>query len=459
MNPSEAKELNESFEQGRHADEGQLKRSLKLRHVVFIGLAYMSPLAVFDTFGIISDITNGHVPAAYILIIIAILFTAYSYGKMVKVYPFAGSVYTYTRKTMNAHLGFLVGWSAMLDYLFLPMINALLASIYLSSAFPSVPSWIWIVLTIAITTALNLFGVKLAVIFNYLLVILQILVSVIFVILTIRMIMYGESAGSFSVNPFYSEQLSFPAVFAGASILALSFLGFDAVTTLAEETIEPKKNIPRAIFIIALCAGAFFVTVTYFMQSLFPDVSVFKDIEGASPEIALYIGGTLFHSIFISGYVVAVLACGITQQMSASRLLYGMGRDGVLPKKIFGYVHPRTGIPVFNIIFVGILASSAVFLNLMEAASLINFGAFVAFTFVNLSVIVYFFRRQKSRSAKAIASSIIIPSAGLAFNVYLWFSLETSAMILGLVWAAIGFIYILYLTKFFKVRPPELNND
>ena len=303
---------------------------------------------------------------------------------------------------MNAHLGFLVGWSAMLDYLFLPMINALLASIYLSSAFPDVPSWIWIFLTIAITTALNLLGVKLAVIFNYLLVILQVLVTIIFVILTIRMVLYGGTGNTFSLNPFYTEQMSFSAVFAGASILALYFLGFDAVTTLAEETIEPKKNIPRAIFIIALSAGAFFVTVTYFMQSLFPDVSVFGDIEGASPEIARYIGGNLFHSIFISGYVVAVLACGITQ--------------------------------------------------------LINFGAFVAFTFVNLSVIVYFFRREKNRSVKSFITSIIIPGAGLAFNVYLWFNLEKSAMILGAIWAAVGFVYFLYLTKFFKVSPPELSD-
>lgn len=437
--------------------EGQLQRSLKLRHVVFIGLAYMSPLAVFDTFGIISDVTGGHVPAAYILVIIALLFTAFSYGKMVKAYPFAGSVYTYTRKTMNSHLGFIVGWAAMLDYLLLPMINALLAAIYLGAAFPSVPSWIWIFLTILTTTLLNIVGVKLAVLLNYLLVIIQILVTTIFVILTIRTIIYGGD--TFTFNPFYTEEISFSAVFAGSAILALSFLGFDAVSNLAEEAVEPKKTIPRAIYIIILCAGAFFLTVTYFMQSLFPDVSHFNDLEGASPEIAYYIGGTLFQSIFISGYVVAVLACGITQQMSVSRMLYGMGRDGVLPKRFFGYVSKKYGTPVFNIIFVGVLASSAMFLDLMKAASLVNFGAFVAFMFVNLSVVVYFVRRRKSSSFKASIISIIISSIGFLFNFYLWLNLENSAKILGIIWAGIGFIYILYLTKFFKVSPPELDND
>ncbi|TCP27824.1 putrescine:proton symporter (AAT family) [Scopulibacillus darangshiensis] len=440
-------------------NEGQLKRSLKLRHVVFIGLAYMSPLAVFDTFGIVSEITNGHVPAAYILVTVAILFTAYSYGRMVKVYPSSGSAYTYTRKTINAHLGFLVGWAALLDYLFLPMINALLSSIYLSAVFPNVPAWIWILATIVITTALNLVGVKLAVIVNYLMVIIEFLVAAVFVILTIRGVLYGVHSQSFSMIPFYTKDLSFSSVLTGASILAISFLGFDAVTTLSEETIEPKKNIPKGIFIIAFIAGVFFVTVTYFMQALFPDVSVIKNIAGASPEMARYIGGTLFQSIFIAGYVVAVLACGLTQQMSASRLLYAMGRDGVLPKRFFGYVHPRSGIPVLNILLVAVLAMSAMFLDLTKATSLINFGAFAAFTFVNLSVIAYYFKYLKNRSVKSVITSIVIPLIGLGFNLYLWYNLEESAKVVGLIWACIGFLYVLYLTKFFRISPPEFDHD
>ncbi|MFC7392253.1 APC family permease [Scopulibacillus cellulosilyticus] len=438
---------------------GKLNRSLKLRHIVFIGLAYMSPLAVFDTFGIVSEATNGHVPIAYIFITIAILFTAYSYGKMSKIYPSAGSAYTYTRKTMNAHLGFLVGWAALLDYLFLPMINALLSSIYLSSGFPNVPSWVWILATIIITTVLNVVGVKLAVIVNYLMVIIEFLVAAVFVILTIRKIVYGDFGHVFSMAPFYTNHMSIPAIFTGASILAISFLGFDAVTTLSEETVQPKKNIPRGIFIIALIAGVFFTLVTYFMQALFPDVSVIKNIAGASPEIAKFVGGAFFQSIFIAGYVVAVLACGITQQMSASRLLYAMGRDGVLPKKFFGYIQPRTGIPIFNILLVGVLALPAMFLDLTKATSLINFGAFTAFTFVNLSVIAYYLKHKEKLTARSLISTFILPLLGLIFNIYLWFNLETTAKIVGIIWAGVGLIYLLYLTKFFRVRPPEFSYD
>lgn len=432
-----------------------LKRSLGVAPLVFLGLAYMSPFAVFDTFGVVSEATHGHVPASYILITIAILFTALSYGKMVKIYPDAGSAYTYTKKTMNPQLGFLVGWSALLDYLFLPMINALLAGIYLSASFPGVPAWVWVVGLAVLITIMNLAGIKIAVSANTLFVLFQLLVAILFVILTIRTILLGDGAAGFALNPFYSADIKVNLLFSGASILALSFLGFDAVTTLAEETINPKKNIPKAIFLIALIGGIFFIAVTYFMQSLYPDVSLFKDIEGASPEIAKHIGGIMFQSIFTSGALISVLASGLAAQTSASRLLFAMGRDGVLPKKWFGMLHKKYQTPIFNIIFVGIISLSALFLDLTTATSLINFGAFTAFTFVNLSVIVHYFKNKDLLSRSSILDYLIFPSIGIAFMIYLWISLDHLAVLFGLSWFAIGLGYLLWITKGFKIQPPE----
>lgn len=414
----------------------------------------MSPFAVFDTFGVVSKETNGHVPASYILITIAILFTALSYGKMVKEFPDSGSAYTYTKKTMNSQLGFLVGWSALLDYLFLPMINAVLAGIYLSASFPNVPSWVWVIGLIAIITIMNIAGIKIAVSANTLFVIFQLLVAIIFVVLTIRAIINGDGNSGFEWSPFFSKDIRLSLLFSGASILALSFLGFDAVTTLAEETINPEKNIPKAIFLIALIGGIFFIGITFFMQNLYPDVSVLKNIDGASPEIAKHIGGILFQSIFTSGALVSVLASGLAAQTSASRLLFAMGRDGVLPRKWFGHLHRKLQIPIFNIIFIGILSLSALFLDLVTATSLINFGAFTAFSFVNLSVIMYY-RKNKENKKLSFISYVVFPVIGLTFLIYLWFSLDKLAIIFGLSWFALGLIYLLWLTKGFKVKPPE----
>ncbi|EYT54117.1 Putrescine importer PuuP [Leucobacter sp. UCD-THU] len=434
---------------------GQLKRTLKLRHLVFIGLAYMAPMAVFDMFGIVADETDGHVPLAYLVVMVAVLFTAFSYSRMVRFFPIAGSAYTYAKEAINAHLGFLVGWAATLDYLLLPMINAILSGIYMGAVFPEVPFWVWVLLTVGICTALNLVGVKLAASMNVLLVSIQLVVAVVFVVLTIVNIVNGANGAEFTIQPFFSSDIQAAAIAAGAAILALSFLGFDAVSTLAEEAEQPTRDIPRAIFIIVAVAGAFFITVTYVMQVLFPDVSQLADIVGASPEIAKYVGGAAFQAIFVGGYMMAVLGCGITQQMSAARLLYAMGRDGALPKRLFGRVSP-SGVPIGNVLLVAAIALTALFVDLDQAASMINFGAFIAFTFVNLSVIFVFFRFLKRRGAGAWLGFVAVPAIGVAINVWLWFSLDTVSMIIGGVWITIGLVYLVVKTRGFRAAAPDL---
>ena len=435
---------------------GQLKRTLKLRHLVFIGLAYMAPMAVFDMFGIVSDETDGHVPLAYLVVMVAVLFTAFSYSRMVRFFPIAGSAYTYAKEAINAHLGFLVGWAATLDYLLLPMINAILSGIYMGAVFPEVPFWVWVLLTVGICTALNLVGVKLAASMNVLLVSIQLVVAVVFVVLTIVNIANGANGAEVTIRPFVSSDLQLTAVAAGAAILALSFLGFDAVSTLAEEAEQPTRDIPRAIFIIVLVAGAFFITVTYLMQLIFPDVSQLADIVGASPEIAKYVGGAFFQAIFVGGYMMAVLGCGITQQMSAARLLYAMGRDGALPRRPFGRIDGRNGVPVANVLIVAAVALTALFVDLDQAASMINFGAFIAFIFVNLSVIFVFFRFLKRRSTGAWIGFVLVPAVGVAINVWLWFSLDTTSMIIGACWVVAGFVFLVFKTGGFKKPAPDL---
>ncbi|MBD8006484.1 APC family permease [Bacillus norwichensis] len=441
------------MEQSNH-----IERKLKLIHVVAVGLAYMSPMAVFDTFGIASDVSSGHVPAAYIVVFIAILFTALSYGKLVRQFPTAGSVYTYTRNIINPYLGVIVGWVTFIAYIALPMINALLADIYLSAGFPEVPGWVWIAGLLVIISFLNIFGVKLAASLNLLLVVFQALVGIIFTYLTIRSIVKGPES-FITIGEIIPSGDEVSSLFGAAALLALSFIGFDAITTLSEDTINPKKTIPRAILLVAGIGGVFFFGVTYFMQSLFPDVSIFNDIEGASPEIAVIIGGNLFLSFFLAGALFSVFASGLAAQVSASRLLYAMGRDGVLPKRFFGYLHPKYNSPVANILLIGVLSLSAIFLSLEEATSLINVGAFTAFSFVNLCVLFNFFKQKGPRSFRFIVGSFIFPAIGLAFVVYLWASLDVFAIVAGLVWALLGTVYLAISTDFFKKEPPQIAFD
>lgn len=436
--------------------ERSLRRRLTLRHIVFLGLAYMAPLAVFDTFGIVAEATNGRVPLAYILIFVAVIVTALSYAKMSKYYPRAGSAYTYARETINPHVGFMVGWAATLDYLLLPMLNALLAAIYMGAVLPEVPAWVWVLSTIVICTILNVVGVKLAAQVNVLLVVVQIVVAAAFIYFAVRNIANGDNGSGLSLLPFDPTGVPAGALLGGASLLALSFLGFDAVTTMSEEAIRPTIDIPRAILIIVIAAGIFFVAVTYTMQVLFPDVSTVGDIVGASPEIARHIGGAVFQALFVGGYMFAVLGCGLTQQMSAARLLYAMGRDGTLPGLVFGRINRRTGVPIINIILIAVLASSAMFLDLESAASLINFGAYVAFAAVNLSLILASAKHLRPTGRIGVWAGYVLPALGIAINLALWLSLDTNAKIVGTVWALAGFTFLVVRTRAFRVPAPAM---
>jgi putrescine importer len=435
----------------------KLKRSLKLWQVVIMGLAYMTPMVVFDTFGIVSGETNGHVPAAYVIALIGMLFTAVSYGKLVRVFPQAGSAYTYTQKAMNRHLGFLVGWSSLLDYLFLPMVNALLTKLYLNALFPSVPDFIWVLVFVGIVTFLNLRSVNVLANFNTFFVLVQILIMVVFIILVIKGLHAGEGTGTvFSMQPFFVEGMNLPILITGATILCFSFLGFDAVTTLSEETPNPEKTIPKAILLTALWGGVIFITTSFFIQSFFPDNSRFIDSEAALPEIALYVGGKLFQSIFLCTTFVNTLASGLASHASVSRLLYVMGRDKVFPEKWFGYVHPKWRTPAINVLIVGVISLSAWFFDLVTATSLINFGALMAFTFVNLSVISHFAVREKMhRTPKGFFDYVIMPLIGAGSVGILWINLELSSLIMGAGWFLIGVAYLVFLTKAFKVAPPQ----
>lgn len=437
-----------------------LRRSLTVFPLVLFGLAYMAPTTVFSTYGVVAQITNGMVPAAYIVALIGMLFTAYSYGQMVKAFPVSGSSYTYTQKGINSHLGFIVGWVILLDYLFLPMINGLLLGIYLNAYFPEVPFSVWLILFVLLITIVNIIGVKVATKVNLLLIICQFLLIVVFIFLSLKGLSNGLGSGTFFMSsPFFNGEVPFSLVLAGASILCLSFLGFDSVTTFAEETINPKKTIPKAIFLVALIGGTTFILVSYVCHLVFPNYQAFQDPDSAALEIALYIGGNLFQSIFLAGYITGAIASGLSSHASVSRLLYGMGRDGVLPKKIFGYIHPKFRTPALNVLIVSAFTLSALFIDLVMASSLINFGALVAFTFVNLSVVAHYFIKGKQRKGIDIVKYLILPIIGACFTLWLWTSLDTKALLLGFGWFVIGFIILLYITKFFTTRPPELSVD
>ncbi|MDM3725550.1 APC family permease [Proteus mirabilis] len=436
----------------------QLRKTLTLMQVVMMGLAFLQPMTIFDTFGIVSGITNGHVATSYAIALTAILFTAVSYGKLVKRFPSAGSAYTYAQKSMSPHVGFMVGWSSLLDYLFMPMINILLAKIYLQAIFPGVDPWIFVVALVALMTFFNLRGINVVANLNTVIVVIQVAVMVVFVGLLIHGVYNGEGTGElWTFRPFASVDAELIPMITGATILCFSFLGFDGISTLSEETPNAGNVIPKAIFLTALIGGLIFIAVSYFLQLYFPDISRFKNPEESQPEIMLYVAGALFQSIILVFSCVTVLASGMAAHAGVARLLYVMGRDGVFPEKAFGYVHPKWRTPAFNVLLVGFLALGAIFFDLVTATALINFGALVAFTFVNLSVISQFYiRERRNKGLMDHINYLILPIIGAATMGILWVNLEPGSMELGLIWGAIGILYMVWITRRFRRPMPQM---
>lgn len=434
----------------------RLQRTLSLGSVVLFGIAYMTPIIVLGTFGILAQSTGGMVPAAYLAALVAMFFTAMSYGRMASAFPVAGSAYTYVRKAISPKLGFIAGWAVLLDYLFLPMAIWLIGAAYLHSAFPAVAQWIWVLAFIGITSLINIVGLKLANGVNALLMLVQGLVLIAFVALCVHYIGGDASKPLWTIEPFFNGQMQMPLIMSGAAIACYSFLGFDAVSTLTEETRDPRRTIPRAIMLITLIGGLIFVGVSYFVQIAHPSFQ-FADVDSAAYEIARNIGGDLFVSIFMIGLIVGQFASGLSAQASGSRLLFAMGRDGVLPKSFFGTLHAKYGTPVNSILLCAVVALLALKLDVTTSTSFINFGAFLAFTLVNLSVIFHYWIGGKNRGLREVVLFLVFPTIGLLADLWLMISLDHLAIYLGLTWLVIGCIYLGFLTRGFTKQPPEMD--
>src|SRR3954453_11233548 len=438
------------------ADQVRFERVLRLPALVFFGLAYMVPLTVWTTYGVVTTSTEGHLPLAYAVTTVAMFLTAYSYGRMVIAQPIAGSAYSYASRSFGRSLGFMVGWALLLDYIFLPMINYLVIGLYMQDYFPSTPQALWVILAVVLVTGLNILGIRLLAGFNLLFVTVQFVFIAVFAAMAIAKITSDVDVQSYTA-PFYDSGTDLGLVFAGAAILALSFLGFDAVSTLSEETEDPRRKIPLAIVLCALAGGLVYIFQSYLGHLAFPDFASFKNRQDvASADVMKFIGKDFLNTFFTATYVAGAFACAMASQASVSRILFAMGRDGSLPRPLFFRLHRKYRTPVTANLVVGLFGLTALFISLATVSSMISFGALAAFSFVNLAVIKTYVIDRGRRTGSDIVKFGVIPFGGFAFTIYLWTQLSALTFKVGLGWLAAGFVYLLVLTRGFRKAPPAM---
>ncbi|HZP61024.1 MAG TPA: APC family permease [Opitutaceae bacterium] len=428
----------------------ELRRTLKLRDLILYGVIVIQPVAPMSVFGVLSTTGHGHVVTALLIAMVAMLFTGLSYGRMARAYPSAGSAFTYVAREIHPALGFVTGWSMVMDYLLNPLICTIWCSQQAHVFIPAVPDAIWKVFFAATFTLLNIRGIKSSARLNAGMAAGMGAVVVVIFIAAARYILgrpHGDPA--FFLRPFYDPgTFDARSLFHCTSIAVLTYIGFDGISTLSEEAENPRRNILLATVLTCLVIGILAAIEVYIMQLAWPASEPFPDVDTAYVAAAGRIWPPLFLIVGLT-LLIANFGSGMAAQLGAARLLYGMGRSEALPRGFFGAVDEKSRVPRNNVYFIGVLVLIGSFLLSFElGAEMLNFGALIAFMGVNAAAFVrYFIRAEQKQWRYALP-----PLLGFAICLGLWLSLGRLAMIVGSLWMAIGIAFGFWKTKGF-VRP------
>ncbi|MFV0527545.1 MAG: APC family permease [Lachnospiraceae bacterium] len=437
-----------------------LKRTLTTKDLIIYGLVFMIPMAPAAMYGTFLGPAGGMVALCYLIGMAAMFFTGLSYRLMSQKYPVAGSVYVYVQKGVSPPLGFLTGWSILLDYFLLPATVVIIGSSFANALIPAVPTWVWSIAFVLFSTIVNVVGVDLMAKCSWILFALQIVVILAFLVCVIRL--WANGTVSFNTISFYNpEQFEISGILRATGIVILSYLGFDAISTLAEESVKPEKSVGKAIISSIVIIGLIFIVITFFAGIAYPNYEGLN-VDTAFIDIVGFVGGKW---LTVLTNITLVLSFGIatcqTSQAAVSRVLYSMGRDGVLPKKL-SYISKKYQTPVVATVFVGILILPiALFLTLEFISTLVSFGALVGFILLNIAVVWKFFIQDKEgrKGIRNVLKFLICPLIGFAVTLWIFLNLGVSAHIIGFVWLAIGILYLLFVTKGFRNPVPQLEMD
>jgi putrescine importer len=434
-------------------DVPRLRRVLSVWDLIFYGIVAVTPSAPATVFGLAEMRSRGHVVVTILAAMVAMVLTAISYGRMAALYPSAGSAYTYVGRGLHPYLGFVSGWAMLLDYVVTPLFCVIYGTLALQRAVPEIPFGVGAALFAGGITFLNLRGIRSTSRANQVLLIVMFVVLATFIVLAVRYLVHLSGVASlFSFKPFYNPTTFDARAIAGAtSFAALTYLGFDAVTTLAEDVHNPRRNVMLAAVSVCLFTGLFGGLLVYLGHLVWPDYNTYPNVETAFIDVTRRVGGLPLFQAMASLLVVANIGAGMTSQVGAARLLFGMGRDDVIPRRFFAHLHPVRNTPNRNIWFIGILAfAGALVMSYELTAEILNFGAFLGFMGVNLAVIWQFWVRGAGDQKRGILADVLLPALGFLFCAVIWWGLAAPAKIAGGIWFVVGLVVLIAHTRGFR---------
>jgi amino acid transporter len=424
----------------------QLRRVLSTKDLVIYGMIFMVPIAPFAVYGFVWQDAKGMVPLAYLLGLFGMFFTALSYAAMSRAFPLAGSVYTYAQRGLHPTAGFFSGWLILLDYLLIPSLLYLFSAVALRPILPGIPAWIWLAGFVSFNAIVNLIGIQFTARVNRYMLAMELISLGLFLALGLRALYGGAGAGGLTLKPVYDPAVfSFATVAGATSIAVLSFLGFDGVSTLAEESSGSKDAVGRATLLALVLVGVLFMLQTWVASDLARGMH-FASADAAFYEIAERAGGAWLRLATIAATVLAsAVANAMAAQAAVARILFAMARDRKLPA-VLAKVHPRFKTPYVSTLavaavsmLVGLLFSARV----DDLTRVVNFGALTGFVLLHLSVINHYFIRGRSGDWMR---HLLFPLVGLSVILYVLYEMDRAAKVLGACWIGIGILYFLVLS-------------
>jgi amino acid transporter len=437
----------------------RLHRTLGLWDLIIVGMVIIQPTAPMGIYGVISNKAHGHVVTTILIAMVAMLFTAISYGRMARIYPSAGSAYTYVGREMHSALGYIVGWGMVMDYILNPLICTAFCAKAAMNIIPGLSFYVWILIFAGFFTWTNLRGIKTSARLNEALCVGMSIVVLLFFACVIRYIWHLHYDPGFFTRPFYdANNFHPPLIVAGTSVAVLSYIGFDAVSTLSEEVENPRRNIMIATVLLCLIAGLLSGLEVYAAQLIWGSKPFPMDqVESAFAIVSRQAGGVILFQVINFTLLIANMGSGMGTQLAAGRLLYGMGRGNALPKPFFGVIDPKNRVPRNNILLIGAFAlAGAGILELLASrtgggayeigAQALNFGALISFMGVNASSFVHQVKHPESRGR----TTMLWPLLGFIICGFLWINLSLPARVLGAVWMVTGITYGAIRTQGFR---------
>ncbi|QIQ02890.1 APC family permease [Streptomyces liangshanensis] len=429
--------------------EGKLRRTLGFRDLVVYGLLFIAPMAPVGVFGTLDAKSHGAVALVYVVATVAMAFTAFSYAQMIRVAPQAGSVFNYARKGLGEGPGFIAGWMAMLDYLLIPAVAYLFAGIAMEALVPSVDRWVWTSIAVVVTTLLNLWGVRAAARVGLAVLTLEIVVLLVFVVAAIVVLVQDGATRGWS-TPFTSDRgFSLAAVVGAVSVAVLSYLGFDAIASFAEEVTGGSRKVARAVLFCLVLAGVLFVAQTYLVALLEPVGSARLAADPAAQGTAFYDAvdsavGTWLHDLVAASKAIGAAFAALAGQAAAGRLLFAMGRERRLPR---GLSRTDSGVPRVALLLAAVVTLGAAVWaaqrgdGLDKLVSVVNIGALSAFVLLHASVVGWFAVRRAEGAPRWFAH-VVLPVVGAAILVAVIVEASGTAQVVGAIWLAVGLLVL-----------------